>query len=140
MNARVPHLFTSICLVLSVLIVGCATSISQAPRVTEIHVKLADFVIQIDKNSIPAGPVKFIVENGAKRIHEMVLEKAGDVDKALEANGKSAELADIAPGAIATMEWTIDKPGEYQIACHVQEEGIDHFMSGMQIPLTVIAK
>ena len=91
----------------------------------------------LDKTSIPAGPVKFIIDNDGASLHEAVLEPAGVDDEPLEANGKESELEDIAPGTKSNLfEWTITAPGKYQLACHVTE-GLDHFTHGMVSTFTV---
>jgi len=102
---------------------------------TEVHVQLNEFEVEMDKTSIPAGPVKFIFENVGVVTHEAVLEAAGDNDKPFEAGGKESEAEDIEPGKSATLEWTIDTPGQYQLACHVE----GHYENGMVTTFTVTA-
>ena len=104
---------------------------------TEVHVKMSEFKFEMDKTSIPTGPVKFIFDNAGKEKHEGVLELAGDADKPFEANGKKSEVEDVMPGQTATLEWTIDKPGQYQLACHINENNEDHYASGMVMTFTV---
>jgi uncharacterized cupredoxin-like copper-binding protein len=107
---------------------------------TEVHVKMTEFKFEMDKTSVPVGPVKFIIENAGKDKHEAVVELAGDDDKPLEANGKEAEAADIEAGKSATLEWTFDKPGKYQLGCHIKENNEDHYALGMVTPFEVTAK
>ena len=93
-----------------------------------LDVTLADFSVAIDPTTVKAGqPITFAVTNSGAVTHEMVLEKAGDDDVPLAANGVESELEDIAPGATAEMTWTITEPGTYQLACHVP----GHFEQGM---------
>ncbi len=106
---------------------------------TEVHVKMSEFKFEMDKTSIPAGPVKFIFENAGNETHEAVLERAGDVDKPFEVNGKESEVEDVGPGQSATLEWTIDQPGQYQLGCHIIENNEDHYASGMVVAFTVTA-
>ena len=106
---------------------------------TEVHVKLSEFHVVMDKTSIPAGPVKFIIDNAGAVVHEVVLEPAGVDDQPFEANGKASEVEDIASGASATLEWTIDTPGDYQLACHIKEGNEDHYAAGMVTTFTVTA-
>ncbi len=106
---------------------------------TEVHVKLSEFKVELDKTSIPAGPVKFIIDNVGKVKHELVLEPAGINDIPFEVDGKASEAEDIEPGASATLEWTIDKAGDYQLACHISENNEDHYASGMVATFTVTA-
>ena len=143
MNILSSRWLAAMLIAASTLVAGCQSAPAQPAQPagpTEVHVKVSEFKIEADKSSIPAGPVKFIIDNTGAITHEVVLELATDMDKALEAGGKTAEAADIAPGKSTTMEWTIDTPGAYQLACHVNNEGIDHFKNGMKIPLTVTAK
>lgn len=102
---------------------------------TEVHVQLSEYEVKMDKTSIPAGPVKFIFENVGTVTHEAVLEAAGVNDEPFEAGGKESEAEDIEPGKSATLEWTIDAPGQYQLACHVE----GHYENGMVITFTVTA-
>jgi uncharacterized cupredoxin-like copper-binding protein len=44
-------------------------------------------------------------------------------------------VEDIDPGQSTTLEWTLDKPGQYQLACH--EPG--HYEQGMVATFTVTA-
>ncbi len=104
---------------------------------TEVHVKLTDFKVEMDKTSIPAGPVKFIIDNAGKEKHEVVLEPAGANDVPFEDGEKASEAEDIEPGASATLEWTIDQPGDYQLGCHINENNEDHYALGMVTTFTV---
>jgi uncharacterized cupredoxin-like copper-binding protein len=115
---------------------GCGANKAAAP--TEVHIKLSEFKVEMDKTSIPAGPVKFIIENAGMAVHEVVLEPAGADDKPMEAGGKESEVENIEPGRSATLEWTIDKAGPYQLACHITGAE-DHYAHGMVKAFTVSA-
>ena len=123
--------------ILSVAALSLAACGPKGP--TEVHVKLSEFHVIMDKTSIPAGPVKFIIDNAGKEKHEVVLEPAGVNDEPFEVNGKASEAEDIEAGASATLEWTIDKAGDYQLACHITEGGEDHYASGMVVTFKVTA-
>jgi plastocyanin len=114
---------------------ACGGQAASGP--TEVHVKMSEFKFEMDKTSIPAGPVKFIFENTGKETHEAVLEPAGANDEPFEANGKESEVEDVEPGTSKTLEWTIDQPGEYQLGCHINENNEDHFALGMVQTFTV---
>lgn len=126
-------------MILSLLALFVAACASQAPASpagpTEVHVKLSEFRIEMDKTSIPAGPVKFLFDNAGAITHEVVLEAAGADDAPFEANGEESEVEDIESGKSATLEWTIDEPGQYQLACHIE----GHFEAGMVTTFTVTA-
>lgn len=119
------------------LLAACGGQAAGGP--TEVHVRLTEFKIEMDKTSIPAGPVKFIIDNTGKEKHEVVLEAAGVNDVPFEVNGKASEAEDIEAGQSATLEWTIDTPGAYQLACHITDNNEDHYANGMVMPFTVTA-
>jgi plastocyanin len=121
---------------LSLALVACGGSSGSSGSSNEVHVKMTEFNYQLDKNTVPAGPVKLVFENAGTVVHEAVLERAGDVNQPLTANGKGAEVADVAPGKSATLEWTFDQPGEYQLGCHLP----GHYEAGMVAKLTVTAR
>ena len=125
-------------LLMVVLLLGALSLAACGPKgPTEVHVKLSEFKVEMDKTSIPAGPVKFIIDNVGALEHEVVLEPAGVNDEPFEANGKESEAEEIEPGKSATLEWTIDKAGQYQLACHVNKDNADHYAAGMVITFTV---
>jgi len=123
--------------ILAVAALSLAACGSKGPTV--VNVKLTDFKVEMDKTSIPAGPVKFVITNAGKSQHEIVLEPAGVNNKPFEAGDKKSEAEDIEVGKSATLEWTIDKPGQYQLACHVNENNVDHYAAGMVLTFTVTA-
>ena len=115
------------------LFAACGGNAPAGPAV--VNVTLNEFKIEMDRTSIPAGPVKFVFTNNCSVEHEVVLELAGDVDKPFEAGDKVSEAEDIEPGKSSTLEWTIDTPGQYQLACHVP----GHYEAGMVTLFTVTA-
>ena len=138
MKVKFATLFLSIALTAA----GCsapaaAPAAPKAPGVTEVHVKLSEFKVELDRTSIPAGPVKFLVSNTGTITHELVLEAADAVNVAMEMNGKGAEAENIGPGKTGTLEWTLDKPGTYRLACHINALSVDHFKTGMSTLITV---
>jgi uncharacterized cupredoxin-like copper-binding protein len=112
---------------------------SKASGPTVVKVTLTEFKVAMDKNTIPAGPVTFQIQNDGKETHEVVLEPAGVNDEPFEANGKASEAEDIPAGGTATLDWTIDKAGQYQLACHINENNEDHYASGMVTTFDVTA-
>jgi uncharacterized cupredoxin-like copper-binding protein len=108
---------------------------NQAGKATVVHVKLTEYKVEMDKNSIPAGLVRFEIKNAGTTILEIVLEPASVVDKPFEANGKASEAENIQPGQSATLEWTINDFGQYQLGCHTP----GHYEQGMFENFTVIA-
>ena len=100
-----------------------------------LDVTLADFSVAISPTTVQAGePITFAVTNSGAQTHELVLEKAGDDDIPLSADGVESEIEDITPGALAEMTWTITEPGTYQLACHIP----GHFEQGMVAAFEVV--
>jgi uncharacterized cupredoxin-like copper-binding protein len=108
--------------------------------VTEVVVKISEFKIEMDKTSVPVGKVKFLIENVGKAEHDFLIEAVGGNDEPLATGGATAVAGDIFAGKKVTLEWTFDKAGTYQVACHNVDGGHDHFKSGMQAELTVTDK
>ncbi|MCG3212144.1 MAG: hypothetical protein FOGNACKC_05791 [Anaerolineae bacterium] len=119
------------------LFLAACGGVQTASGPTEVHVTLNEFKVKMDKTSIPAGAVKFIIDNAGAMEHELVLEKAGDDDMPFEVNGQASEAEAIQPGKTTTLEWTIDKAGQYQLACHVDKDNVMHYALGMVQPFTV---
>jgi uncharacterized cupredoxin-like copper-binding protein len=100
-----------------------------------VNVKLSEYKIEMDKTSIPAGKVKFAIQNVGSLEHEVVLEAADSHDEPFDANGVESEAENIAPGASATLEWTLDTAGQYKLSCYTP----GHFEQGMFTEFTVAA-
>ena len=107
-----------------------------AAGVTEVHVKLTEFKVELDRTSAPLGAVKFIIDNAGQKDHELLVETVEGADKPFAANGKEAEVADLKVGQSATLEWTFDKTGTFLLSCHVGK----HFERGMKIEFTITDK
>lgn len=101
----------------------------------EIAVTLSDFTVQSSDVTFQAGQeYTFTITNDGAAVHEFLIERAGADDEPLEANGEEAEVEDIQPGSIATLTWTFDEPGNYQLTCHVP----GHYPAGMALNITVV--
>ena len=111
-------------------------SLASAKAPAELKATESDFKIGLSTDSLPAGtPIKITITNNGPSVHEFIVERAGDVDKALEVNGEAYEAQDIAPGETRTVEWTVSQAGKYQFACHVP----GHFEKGMKAEFTALA-
>lgn len=100
----------------------------------EIAVELGEFYVDPSTTTLQAGvEYTFVVTNVGVLIHEMVIEPAGAVDEPFEKGDMESEIEDIDPGETATLTWTFDEPGAYQLSCHIP----GHFESGMVIEITV---
>jgi uncharacterized cupredoxin-like copper-binding protein len=133
LHRKTWRIFSALLLVLvTAALSACGSS---TPGVTVIHVKLSEYKIELDKTSVPAGPVRFEVQNVGSITHEMVLEANGVNDEPFSNNGKESEVENVEPGKSGSLDWTIDTPGTYQLGCHVP----GHFEQGMVTTFTVTA-
>jgi uncharacterized cupredoxin-like copper-binding protein len=78
--------------------------------------------------------VKFVVANGGKLLHEMVLgtteelkEHAALMKKFPDMEHADANMAHVKPGAKGEIVWQFTKAGEYQFACLIP----GHYEAGM---------
>jgi uncharacterized cupredoxin-like copper-binding protein len=122
-------LLTMMLPVIALTLVACGP---KGPPV--VNVSLSEYKIVLDKTSIPAGPVKFVIKNTGSLAHAFTLE-ADAKNEPFELNGKKSETGDIQPDQTATLEWTIDNAGEYQLICHTP----GHLEQGMTTAFTVTA-
>lgn len=115
---------------------GLTADTANAARAKPVMVKvtLRDYQVAVSRHTLPAGtPIRFVITNRGKAMHEAVLERAGADDKALEVRGREYEADDIAPGTTRTVTWTVPRAGRYQLACHMP----GHFEMGMKTIVTV---
>jgi uncharacterized cupredoxin-like copper-binding protein len=123
-----------------ILAVAYALTVSQANAVNEtvVNVTMQEWKMEFAPGTVQVGsPVRLEMANKGVIAHNVVIEKAGEVDKPLnaEVNGKAAVAGtgEIAPGTSKTLTWTFTEPGTYWAACHVQ----GHFEAGMKVAFTV---
>lgn len=110
-----------------------ASAAAQA-RPIIVNVVLRDFTISMSQHNLPAGrPIRFVITNRGKAMHETVLERAGAVDKALKVRGREYEADNIAPSSTRTVTWIVPHAGKYQLACHMP----GHYQMGMKTLFTV---
>lgn len=103
-------------------------------RAITVKVTLRDFAVTMSRRHLLAGkPIRFVISNRGKAMHEAVLEPFGADDRALIVNGKKYEADDIAPGRTRTVTWAVPRAGAYQLSCHMP----GHFQMGMKTSFTV---
>jgi uncharacterized cupredoxin-like copper-binding protein len=113
---------------------GGTPSAAGATQPITVPVSLVEMTITPAQTTFKVGqPYTFVVTNNGTIEHEMVIERRGAVDQALEANGQEAEAADLDPGQTKTLTWTFTEPGDYQLACHIP----GHYEAGMVTAITV---
>ena len=87
--------------------------------------------------------VKFVVRNGGKVMHEMVIGTEEELKKHAELMKKhpgmeheEPYMAHVKPGAKEEIVWTFTKPGTYMYGCLIP----GHFEAGMKGAIKVVAK
>jgi len=106
-----------------------------------VNATLTDMKISVDKTSISAGTVKFVVKNSGAAIHELVVIKtdvaqdkfvAGDEAGKMDETGNVGETGDVVAGGSNTFSVLLPA-GHYVLICNE----VDHYMSGMHMAFTV---
>jgi len=114
-----------------------ATASPAASQPITVPVDVHDMAVTPAQTVFRVGQTyRFLVTNSGKATHELVIEPAGAVDKALQASGAKAEAESIAPGQTKDLLWTFTKAGAFQVACH--QPG--HFEAGMVHAIQVTDK
>lgn len=96
-----------------------------------------------DKLEVKQGEtIKFVIKNGGKVMHEMVLGTKKDLDEhaALMVKFPGMEheepyMAHVGPGKTGEIVWTFNKPGTFDYACLIA----GHYQAGMVGKVTVVA-
>ena len=132
--------FFAILAIAATLVVGC-TGAAQ-PQGGTVHATLTEMKIALDRVSIPAGPVTFVVKNSGTVVHELVVIKtdvaqdklAADADEVgkMDETGNLGETGDMVVGESRTFTATLPA-GHYVIMCNE----IGHYVGGMHIAFTV---
>lgn len=100
--------------------------------------------VELSRDSVPAGPVTFVVKNVSKgTVHEMLVMYLADPSKLLpyiQQEGKTTEDKSIDKGEVSELapsksgKLTVDlQPGKYVLICNVP----GHFAAGMWSTFTV---
>jgi hypothetical protein len=91
-----------------------------------LDVTLAEWSVQLSRDSVPAGLVSLRVRNAGTMPHRLEV----------EGNGEEVETDDLAAGTEITM--TMNLPaGTYELYCPIDAAGIDHDARGMRTRLRV---
>jgi Cu+-exporting ATPase len=112
-----------------------------------LNATMDEYSIRLDRTTVPAGPVRLVVQNTGSRGHEVQVypkrhqgddhgEMAGD---RLE-EGAVGRLAIVLPGQTLVLDVDLTA-GEWELGCHLldSENGrrFDHYERGMKTALTV---
>ena len=136
-NVKVMTMLATLA-VAAALVVSC----SAAAKGGTVNATLTEMKIVLDRTSIPAGPITFVVKNNGTMEHELVViqtdlaedklppdvEEPGKVDE----TGNVGETGEVKPGESKTFTITIPA-GHYVIMCN--EAG--HYSAGMHLTFTV---
>jgi uncharacterized cupredoxin-like copper-binding protein len=107
-----------------------------------VRITLREWKITMTPAELPVGvPLEFEITNTGKFAHELVVEKAGDVDNPLPVpkpggGTEEMEIENINPGQTKKAVWTIPAAGDFQVACHMPT----HYMNGMVFPFKAAAR
>ncbi|MDP9252922.1 MAG: cupredoxin domain-containing protein [Chloroflexota bacterium] len=107
-----------------------------------VNATLTEMKITLDRNSVPAGPVTFVVKNNGTVEHELVViqtdlpqdKLAPDVEEAgkMDETGNVGETGEVKPGESKTFTITIPA-GHYVLMCNE----VGHYAGGMHLAFTV---
>ncbi len=121
-------LITVVVLVVFGMLVGFTRQSAAEPKPVDVIVTLTEYKVILSRTNLPAGvPIRFFFVDSGASVHEAVLEEAEADDEPLEFEGEETEAEDINPGEARSIIWTIDKPGDYKLACHKP----GHYEGGM---------
>lgn len=122
-----------------VLLAGCGTAAAQA---TTVNATLGNMKISVDRSSVPAGAITFVVKNTDRVEHELVVLKtdlapdkiAADTDEVgkVDETGNMGETGDMDPGTSRSFTLTLPA-GHYVLICNE----IGHYDAGMRMSFTV---
>lgn len=125
-------------LALGAALSGCAP---EAVDAEVVYVDLADFTVTLDRDTVSAGTVEFIVRNDGPSLHEIEIFAGADSgdDLVVEnnvADTSGLELIDEVENVLvdSVTRLTVNlEPGTYLVLCNLPE----HFGEGMWTTLTV---
>jgi len=136
-NVKVMTMLATLA-VAAALVVSC----SAAAKGGTVNATLTEMKIVLDRTSIPAGPITFVVKNNGTMEHELVViqtdlaedklppdvEEPGKVDE----TGNVGETGEVKPGESKSFTITIPA-GHYVIMCNE----VGHYAAGMHLTFTV---
>jgi uncharacterized cupredoxin-like copper-binding protein len=123
------------------ILAGCSSG-AATPKSATVNATLTDMKISLDKTSVPAGEITFVVKNAGAIEHELVVIKtdvaqdklAPDADEAgkMDEDGNVGETGDMNAGTSKTFTITL-AAGHYVLMCNE----VGHYGLGMHMAFTV---
>jgi len=122
--------------------VGCSGGAAAPAQGGTVSATVSDMKVSVDRTSVPAGAVTFVVKNTGAVVHELVvlqtdvaqdkiamnMDEAGKMDE----TGNVAETGDVDAGQSKTFTVTLPA-GHYVLMCNE----IGHYEAGMHMTFTV---
>jgi uncharacterized cupredoxin-like copper-binding protein len=131
--------FVAMLAITAAVVVGCTAG---AAKGGTVNATLTEMKIVLDRTSVPAGPVTFVVKNNGTVEHELVViqtdlaedKLAPDVEEPgrMDETGNVGETGEVQPGQSKTFTITIPA-GHYVIMCNEPA----HYAAGMHLTFTV---
>ena len=126
----------------TVIIAGCATAAVAPAAGGTVNATLTDMKISVDRTTVKAGEVTFVVKNTGAVIHELVVIQTDmaqdkipmDMDEVgkMDETGNLGETGDVAIGGSKTFSVTLPA-GHYVLMCNE----VGHYDSGMHMAFVV---
>jgi uncharacterized cupredoxin-like copper-binding protein len=143
-DMRKLNLLTTLAIT-AALAISCTAAAAPAAVAAKggtVNATLTDMKVAVDRTTVSAGPVTFVVKNSGAVVHELVLiqtdlsqdKLAMDMDEAgkMDETGNVGETGDMAIGE--SKSFTVTLPaGHYVLMCNE----IGHYSSGMHMAFTV---
>jgi len=124
------------------LAIGCTAAKEAPAHGGTVNATLTDMKVAVDKTSIPAGEITFVVKNSGAVMHELVViqtdvsqdKLAMNMDEAgkMDETGNVGETGDVNAGESKTFTVTLPA-GHYVLMCNE----VGHYASGMHMAFTV---
>jgi uncharacterized cupredoxin-like copper-binding protein len=122
--------------------VGCSGAAAAPTQGGTVNATLTDMKISLDRTSVPAGTITFVVKNTGAIEHELVVLQtdtaqdkiAMDMDEAgkMDETGNVGETGDVDAGGSKTFTVTLPA-GHYVLMCNE----VGHYAAGMHMTFTV---
>lgn len=132
----------SLLAITAALAVGCSSAAAAPAQGGTVNAIVSDMKITVDRTSVPAGAVTFVVKNTGAVVHELVVLQtdvaqdkiAMDMDEAgkMDETGNVGETGDVDAGQSKTFTVTLPA-GHYVLMCNE----VGHYAAGMHMTFTV---